>query len=154
MKSSTYDKIFDNMRSACWCLVGFTVILLLQTAVFSAAIYFYDELTWSLIVWACGAAFVPAVITTTVLILYKIACNRFGNIQFRDIWMAWATEIEYNLYDGDYEKCVTWIEQNINGLHRVHNSGAEHTFIFKQKTDAMAFKLTWEEEMSKNNSRR
>jgi len=153
VKASTYDKIFDNMWSGCWALAAFVGILVVWTAVFSGVVHLYDDMTWSLLTWVSGAAFTPAFFNALILVLYRISCNRFGNIQFRDIWMAWATVIKYNIHDGNYEKCAAWIEKNINGLHRVHKSGSGYTFIFKQKTDAMAFKLTWEEEMSKNNAR-
>lgn len=72
-------------------------------------------------------------------------------VKFRDLWMAWATVLEYDMKDRYIKNSRKWIEENATGLHRIHrgrNSKLGHDtclYFFSKKSDAMAFKLVWEE---------
>ena len=59
-----------------------------------------------------------------------------------------ATNLTYRASNIEVEECEEWIEENINGLHQIRtsalDSGTKRTFVFKKKSDAMAFKLVWE----------
>ena len=157
MKSNTYDKIFDNLITVAlyfaFCMGVYAVWVCLISAF---AVYVYGYIWF--VYWTYGVAALPTIITSVILISYHIATDRFDDIQYRDIWMAWSTVVSYQMDKETIAKCKTWIDENIDSLHRVRIKDASYHgqddtiyFIFKQKTDAMAFKLMWEEE-SKNQS--
>ncbi len=152
VKSSTYDKIFDNLITIGLYFAFCMAVYAVWTCSISAFTVFFYDMLW-FVYWIYGAAAIPAIITSIVLISYHIATDRFKEIQYRDIWMAWATIVSYQMGDSRFEKCKKWIDENINGLHRIRRKKASYhgdrdtvSFIFKQKTDAVAFKLVWEEQ--------
>ncbi len=67
-----------------------------------------------------------------------------------NFWYWWVPfglgtryDIDENLYDGNYETIMQWTEENFGGSIRYYHHG--NIFYFVRKTDAVAFKLMWEE---------
>lgn len=157
MKARIYDNLFDNSAKYFIYFLSFLATYVCWFGLFSAVAGIFFTMSWSTY-WVYISAFMSATVTGVILLAKLIAKKRYekedsgDEIKWRDIWMAWATEICYVIDDDIAKECDDWIEENINGLHRIiiEDTSVQpynkfnSIFIFKQQTDAVAFKLVWE----------
>ena len=62
-------------------------------------------------------------------------------------WVPFGLGTRYDvdtvIYDRKYDEIMRWMKENFGDSIRYYNHG--NVFYFTRKTDAMAFKLAWEE---------
>lgn len=159
MKPIKYDRLIDNSIAFGWhmtrCLVWYMVTtFVVGVIIFALKVFVWAELTgiWILPI----SALITIIVIYTTITLYKTANKKYQKVKkinIRDIWIAWSTSIFYNntgLRESLYNECVEWIDENIDGLYRSHYDYHEgFHFYFIKATDAIAFKIVWDERCQK-----
>lgn len=161
MTSEGYDKLIDALKL--WTM---RVLIIAGIFMFTWAIIATIAII-VVIIMKIEPIYMPfnivnySSILTTFLIYYPMYLYRKANkcwpgnkglneVKFRDLWISWATTIDYRIDSSTTMLGVTdWIRKNIQGLHRIHQapgsaSSYKCKFYFFKKSDAMAFKLAWE----------
>lgn len=153
MKTKTYEKIIDQFISLTVNTLLFSSLYLVSFGFFAAIAAIWFTMGWSGY-WVYFASMIPSSLIFCYVVFFRRAVRRYGNVRLRDIWMYNATNLKYRATNEEVAECEEWIEENISGLHQIRTGALEidsvkkRTFVFKKKSDAMAFKLVWEDKLT------
>jgi len=145
MRPDTYDTLIDSSielsKYSGWFLLSLIIGGMFLSLVALALIGGFDIQVYIPFLYVLD--FVLSFTLIILMFMIKKARLRFDVKRWRDCWMAFGHPVKlHNAHDKQNE-IDTWIYENIPRLHRRIKYDGSLIVIFKNKSDAMAFKLRW-----------
>lgn len=148
MKPDTYDTIIDTIKELCGYSGWFLLSVLITGCVLAIVfLIFYQGLDVQIpIMYLTIIDLVISSLIISFAFMIRKTKERFGIVQWRDFWMAFAHPIEIPVEYNQRPELKNWLDENTPRLYRIidakhHNRNT--TIVFRHKTDAMACKLKW-----------